>query len=82
MGYYARQRHELLLVGTQGNLPTPEPANRPDSVIEAPRGAHSAKPEVVYGLIERMYPEYRGLWLELFARGHREGWQVWGYEAG
>ena len=30
MGYYARQRHELLLIGKRGSLPVPEPSDRPD----------------------------------------------------
>jgi N6-adenosine-specific RNA methylase IME4 len=79
MGYYARQRHELLLIGTKGEPPVPEPANRPDSVIESPRGRHSEKPEVFYELIERMYPELPKV--ELFARQPREGWGRWGNQA-
>jgi N6-adenosine-specific RNA methylase IME4 len=78
MGYFARSRHELLLIARRGSLPVPEPANRPDSVIEAPRLEHSAKPPIVYDLIERMYPGFAKL--ELFARSEREGWDVWGNE--
>ena len=78
MGYYARSRHELLLVGKKGNLPVPDPANRPDSVIEAPRLEHSAKPPVVYELLESMYPDAAKA--ELFARGRRDGWESWGNE--
>lgn len=81
MGYYARQRHEMLLIGTRGSLPTPEPSNRPDSVVEADRGRHSEKPDVFYKLIETMYPEYEGLRIELFARQERDGWEPWGFEA-
>jgi N6-adenosine-specific RNA methylase IME4 len=76
MGYYARQRHELLLIATRGELPTPEPANRPDSVMEFPRTEHSKKPPEVYEIIEKMYPEYQKL--ELFARNKRQGWESWG----
>ncbi len=79
MGYYARQRHETLLVGRRGEMPVPLEANRPDSVIEAARGEHSRKPEVVYALIERMYPSARKV--ELFARWRRPGWDAWGAEA-
>jgi N6-adenosine-specific RNA methylase IME4 len=79
MGYYARQRHEHLLIAKRGELPVPEPANRPDSVIEAPRLDHSAKPDRVYELIEQMYP---GLaYVELFARRTRPGWTAWGNQA-
>lgn len=76
MGYHARQRHELLLIGKRGNLPVPDPEDRPDSVIMAPRGEHSAKPAAVYELIERMYPLRE--WCELFARQPRPRWAVWG----
>lgn len=78
MGYYARQRHELLLIAIKGNMLTPEPASRPDSVIESPREEHSKKPVVVYELIEAMYPDLPKL--EMFARTERNGWDVWGNE--
>ena len=80
MGYYVRQKHELLLIGKRGNLPMPLPENRPESVIMAPRGAHSAKPVEAYELIERMYPGHSKL--ELFSREAREGWTAWGSELG
>ena len=79
MGYYFRQRHEFLLVGTRGKLPTPEPSSRPDSVISAPRLEHSAKPIGVYDLLEQMYPEHRKI--ELFCRSPRNGWESWGNQS-
>jgi N6-adenosine-specific RNA methylase IME4 len=79
MGYYARQRHELLLIAAKGSLPVPLPANRPDSVIESPLGEHSAKPAVFAELIERMYPEHKRI--ELFCRSPRAGWAAWGNQA-
>jgi N6-adenosine-specific RNA methylase IME4 len=79
MGYYARQRHELLLIGRRGDIAVPDPEDRPDSVIEAPRLEHSAKPEEAYAAIVRMYPDLPRI--ELFARGARDGWSVWGNEA-
>lgn len=78
MGYYARNRHELLLIATKGSPGVPEPSDRPDSVINAPRKEHSKKPENVYNLIEKMYPERK--YLELFARNKRDGWKSWGNE--
>jgi len=78
MGWYVRQQHEPLLIGRRGKLPVPDEEDRPSSVIEAPRGAHSAKPPVVYELIERMYPTL--VRVELFARGERKGWASWGNE--
>lgn len=79
MGYYFRQRHELLLIATRGNPPTPAPADRPDSVIEAPREKHSAKPAAFAEAIERMYPQLPKI--ELFCRSPRSGWKSWGNEA-
>lgn len=76
MGYYARQQHELLLIGRRGSLPVPDPEDRPPSVVVAARGQHSAKPDVVYDLIERMYPTRDRC--ELFARRPRPGWASWG----
>jgi len=75
-GYYFRQRHELLLVATRGELPVPEPSNRPDSVYSERRTEHSRKPEAYRAMIEQMYPELPRI--ELFCRTPREGWSVWG----
>jgi N6-adenosine-specific RNA methylase IME4 len=78
-GVWARQRHELVLVGTRGSARPPEPTDRPDSVIEAPRGRHSQKPDALYERIERAYPYATKC--ELFARGvPRSGWVAWGNE--
>jgi len=79
MGYYFRQQHELLLVATKGKPPTPAPGNRPPSVVASPRGEHSAKPEMVYDIIEAMYPEFSKL--EMFCRKARPGWSVWGNQS-
>ena len=81
MGHYARQQHELLLVGARGSLPVPAPETRPPSVIEADRREHSRKPDCVYDKIEAMYPEYAGYWCELFQRWPRENWVGKGFEA-
>lgn len=78
MGYYARSQHELLLIGTLGSLPAPLPENRPSSVIDGRRGAHSAKPDL-RPVIDAMYP---GLWKrEMFSRQPADGlWLTHGYE--
>jgi N6-adenosine-specific RNA methylase IME4 len=79
-GFYFRGQHEHLLVGKKGDMPAPPEEARIPSVFEAPRRGHSEKPEIVYDIIERMYPN--GRYLELFARNnHRIGWTVWGDEA-
>jgi N6-adenosine-specific RNA methylase IME4 len=78
-GFYVRGQHELLLIATKGSVPTPVNDTRPSSVLVAPRREHSRKPDEVYELIEAMYPGRQ--YLELFARGHRMGWTMWGDEA-
>ena len=80
LGYFVRNQHELLLIATRGDMPTPLSANRPSSVITAPRREHSRKPDEAYALIERMYPELPRI--ELFARQTRLGWAAWGNEVG
>lgn len=79
-GYWARVQHEHLLVAVRGNPPTPPPEVREGSVIRAKRGEHSAKPDEVAAMIVRHYPAMPKV--ELFARAPREGWAVWGNEAG
>jgi N6-adenosine-specific RNA methylase IME4 len=79
MGYYFRQKHELLLVGGKGTLQLPDDNKKPESVFHAPRTEHSEKPDIVYQIIETMYPEYGKL--EMFAREKRAGWDSWGDES-
>lgn len=81
MGYHVRERHEGLLIAKRGELPPPPVEARPDSVIEAPRLEHSAKPHVFYDLIDSMYPNVRKI--ELFGRApeKREWWTTWGNQA-
>jgi N6-adenosine-specific RNA methylase IME4/stress response protein YsnF len=77
MGYWFRGQHELLLVGTRGQFSPPTTENRYSSVIRAKRTTHSRKPEIIYEMIEKMFPE--GKYLELFARNkYNEKWTVWG----
>ena len=78
-GYYFRQQHELLLIATKGNgIPTPKAENRPTSIIPGLVRAHSQKPDELYTIIEKMYPEFNKI--ELFARNKRAGWECWGNE--
>lgn len=77
-GFYFRGQHELLLVGKKGQMLIPEEEDRPSSVLESPRTKHSKKPEKVYSIIEKMYPDSK--YLELFARNTRENWKSWGDE--
>jgi N6-adenosine-specific RNA methylase IME4 len=78
MGYHVRERHEGLLIAKRGELAPPPVEARPDSVVQAPRLEHSAKPPVFYDIIDRMYPEVRKI--ELFGRApeDRPLWTAWG----
>ncbi len=82
-GYWNRNRHELLLVGTRGAIPAPAPGYQVDSVLEtAPseRLAHSQKPASARAMIEAYFPTCPKI--ELFARRpSAEGWDLWGNEA-
>ena len=80
LGYWFRNRHELLLVGTRGNIPAPGQGEQAPSVIEAPRALHSEKPVAFAEMIERLYPNVPKL--EMFARAPRAGWDAWGDEVG
>lgn len=78
-GYWNRNRHELLLIGTRGDIPAPAPGYQYESVIDAPVGEHSAKPIGFREMIEEMFPTLPKL--EMFARGGKiEGWDRWGNE--
>ena len=79
-GYWNREKHELFLIGTRGNVPCPAPGEQWDSLIMAPRGEHSAKPECFLEMIEQHYPTLPKI--ELNRRGPpRPGWDAWGLEA-
>lgn len=78
-GYWNRNKHELLLVGTRGNVPAPAMGEQAHSVIDAPVRLHSEKPASFYLLIENYFPNLPKI--ELNARRRREGWEPWGLEA-
>ncbi|WP_254605133.1 MT-A70 family methyltransferase, partial [Sphingomonas bacterium] len=78
-GYWNTNEHELLLIGTRGNVPCPAPGTQFPSAIVAPVGRHSEKPAFAYEIIERYFPHLPKI--ELNARSARDGWDVWGLEA-
>ena len=78
-GYWNRNKHELLLVGTRGEIPAPADGHQWASAINAPRGKHSEKPDKAYELIEAYFPNLPKI--ELNARKRRAGWEAWGFEA-
>lgn len=78
-GYWFREAHELLLIGTRGRVPAPAMGTQWRSVREFPRGAHSEKPDWQYELFETFFPHLPKI--ELNARRARAGWDRWGFEA-
>lgn len=79
VGFYFRNTTELLLFGVRGkNARTLAPGRRQVNILKTQKREHSRKPDEMYDLIEACSPGPR---LELFARGPREGWSVWGNQA-
>jgi N6-adenosine-specific RNA methylase IME4 len=77
LGQYLRGQHELCLFGTRGATSLPPIRNVP-SALFCKKGAHSAKPQEAFDMIERVSPGPR---LEVFAREKRPGWDAWGDQA-
>ena len=79
LGQYFWGQHELLLFGSRGKAMMPSTQGRPRTVLLAPRTRrHSEKPAQAYADMEFVSPGPR---LEMFARGPRLGWDVFGLEA-
>jgi N6-adenosine-specific RNA methylase IME4 len=79
VGFYFRNVTEVILFGVRGkNARTAAPGRRQVNMIETRKREHSRKPDEQYEVIEACSP---GPYLELFARGERKGWAVWGNEA-
>ena len=83
VGFYYRNVTEMLLFGTKTRTKssvfrTLPPARSQVNLIRTIKAEHSRKPEEFAELISRCSP---GPYIELFARGEREGWDCWGNEA-
>lgn len=79
VGFYFRNVTEILLFGIRGEKNrTLQPARSQVNLIRAMKREHSRKPDEIVSLIEACSP---GPYLELFARGDRAGWDMWGNEA-
>ena len=79
VGFYFRNVTEMLLFGVKGDKNrTLSPARSQVNIIRTQKREHSRKPDEFYPLIEACSP---GPYLELFARGVRENWTVWGNQA-
>lgn len=79
VGFYFRNVSELILFGVRGkNARTLAPGRRQVNYLATRKREHSRKPDEQYEIIESCS---RGPYLEMFARGSRPGWKVWGNQA-
>ena len=79
VGFYFRNVTEILLFGVKGEKNrTLAPARSQVNLIRTMKREHSRKPDEMISLIEACSP---GPYIELFARGKRDGWDMWGNQA-
>jgi N6-adenosine-specific RNA methylase IME4 len=79
VGFYFRNVTEMLLFGIRGkNNRTLAPGRRQVNFLATRKQEHSRKPDEQYAIIESCS---EGPYLELFARGRRDGWTSWGAQA-
>ena len=81
VGFYFRNVTELLLFGIRKKSApnrTLAPARSQVNLIRTQKREHSRKPDEIIPIIEECS---QGARIELFARGDREGWDMWGNQA-
>lgn len=79
VGFYFRNVTEVMLFGTRGkNARTLKPGRTQVNFIQSRKREHSRKPDEQYHVIESCS---WGPYLELFGRGRRSNWTVWGNQA-
>ena len=79
VGFYFRNVTELLLFGIRGtDNRTLAPGRSQVNLLRTVKREHSRKPDEIIPVIEACSP---GPYLELFARGTRPGWAMWGNQA-
>jgi N6-adenosine-specific RNA methylase IME4 len=78
VGFYFRNTTEIVLFGTRGSMRTLQPGRRQVNIIRTQKQEHSRKPDELYDIIESCSP---GPYLEIFARGKRKKWDVFGNQA-
>jgi N6-adenosine-specific RNA methylase IME4 len=79
VGFYFRNVTELLLFGVRGkDARTLQPGRTQVNILCTRKREHSRKPDEQFEIIESCSP---GPYLELFARGERKNWTIWGNQA-
>jgi N6-adenosine-specific RNA methylase IME4 len=80
VGFYFRNVTEVCLFGTRGtNIRTRQAGRTQPNIIVSQKTFHSRKPSEMYNIIEECS---HGPYIELFSRTEREGWTMWGNQAG
>ena len=79
VGFSFRNVAEIWWFGVRGeNNRTLAPARSQVNLVRTQKREHSRKPDEMVEIIERCSP---GPYIELFARGDRPGWDMWGNQA-
>ncbi len=79
VGFYFRNVTEMVLFGVRGKgARTLSPGRRQVNLFASRKREHSRKPDEQYSIIEGCS---RSPYLELFGRGKRPNWTVWGNQA-
>lgn len=78
VGFYFRNTTEIVLFGIRGRMRTLQPGRSQVNIIRTQKQEHSRKPDELYQIIENCSP---GPYLEIFARGKRKNWDVFGNQA-
>ena len=79
VGFYFRNVTEVLLFGVRGkDIRTLTPGRKQVNFMSTRKREHSRKPDEQYPIIEGCSWGPR---LEVFARGPRNGWTVWGNQS-
>ena len=79
VGFYFRNSTEVLLFGIKGsNVRTKKLGRTQINFVKSRKREHSRKPNEFYDIIENCS---WGPYLELFARGPKKNWTVWGNQS-
>lgn len=80
VGFYFRNVTEMCLFGVRGkNARTRQRGRTQPNIILSQKTMHSRKPSEMYEIIEECS---HGPFIELFSRTERDGWTMWGNQAG
>lgn len=78
LGAWTMKNYEICLFGTKGTMLKYKKTNNIYQKVAAERTVHSKKPDKVRKNIEELFGDLPRI--ELFARQHTSGWDVWGNE--